>query len=66
MTNRKIVLIGIMTAVVAAVIWLLYYAVIFVVPPMAGDIFAWSPTESLLILFIIGIGVAVVGYFLPG
>ncbi|WP_158308892.1 hypothetical protein [Methanocella arvoryzae] len=47
-------------------IWLLYYALILVVPPMAGGIFAWRPDESLLIIFLIGLAIAVAGYFLPG
>ena len=66
MANRKIVLLGIVIAAVAAVIWLMYYALIFIVPPMAGGIFAWSPNDSLLIIFIIGLAAAVAGYFLPG
>jgi hypothetical protein len=33
---------------------------------MAGGIFAWSPNDSLLLLFLIGLGIAAVGYFLPG
>lgn len=66
MANRKIILLGIVIAAVAAVIWLLYYSLIFIVPPMAGGIFTWSPNESLLVIFIIGLAVAVVGYFLPG
>lgn len=51
---------------VAAVIWILYYALIFVLPPMAGGIFSWSPDNSLLLILIIGFGVAAAGYFLPG
>jgi polyferredoxin len=64
--NRKIVLTGIIIAAVAAVIWLMYYALIFVLPPMAGGIFAWSPNDSLLLLFFIGLVIAAIGYFLPG
>lgn len=66
MTNRKIVLLGIIISAVSGVIWLMYSALIFIVPPMAGGIFAWSPNDSLLLLFIIGLVVAAIGYFLPG
>lgn len=66
MANRKVILLGGIIAAVSAVIWLLYNLMIFVLPPMASSIVSWSPNDSLLLLFIIGMIIAAVGAFLPG